>query len=250
MSRGVDYAWGRPTEAQLKAAGATFVARYASTMDLTKTFTHAEVAGHLAAGIAVVVVFEDGAQSILRGHSGGIADALAADGQARAAGMTGVPIYFACDFDATPAQQTLINRYLDGAASVIGKARTGLYGGFWPLSRARSAGKATWFWGTPAWSGDNWATCGWKPHIMQGAQVTIGGVGCDWDYANAADFGQWPRPPAPAPARPAGSFTVTALPPGVWKAGTGLRLEGTGTDGKPWGTVTRDGKTWTKPAAG
>ena len=42
----------------------------------------------------------------------------------------GRPIYFSCDFDAQPSQQAAINAYMDGVASVIGRSRTGAYGGY------------------------------------------------------------------------------------------------------------------------
>jgi peptidoglycan hydrolase-like protein with peptidoglycan-binding domain len=198
---GIDYAWalpGQPSDAALHAAGVTFVARYLSTVDKSKCITAAEAARHLAAGRGVVLVYEDDAQAMLRGRAGGIADATAADAQARAAGLGGGVIYFAADWDVTPAQQARINDYLSGAASVIGRGNVGCYGGYWVVSRARAAGKAAYFWGTPAWSGGNWDTCGWKPHIMQGVTTTIGGVSCDWDTAWADDYGQHPRPGQPA----------------------------------------------------
>ena len=139
---------------------------------------------------------------MLRGRAGGISDAQEAETQVRACGLAGIPIYFAADWDATAGQQGQINAYLDGAASVIGRCNVGCYGGFWPLSRARAAGKAAYWWGTVAWSGGNWDSCGWQPHIMQGGLAYVGGVECDWDTANFVDYGQWPRPnPPPAPER-------------------------------------------------
>ena len=204
MRTGIDYAWaqdGQPSDAALHAAGVTFVCRYLSS-DASKRIGAAEASRHLAAGRDIVLVYEDASQAMLRGAAGGAANAQAAAAQASVAGLTGAPVYFAADWDTTPAQQAAINAYLDGAASVIGKARTGIYGGYWPVSRARAAGKAAYCWGTPAWSGSNWGSCGWKPHLMQGSTTTIGGVSCDWDTANAADFGQF-KPPAPASAGPA-----------------------------------------------
>jgi hypothetical protein len=191
MATGLDWAWGRPSEASLDAAGITFACRYLSRSDSSKCITGAEAAWHLHAGRDVVLVYEDQAGAVRRGYAGGVTDAKAADAQARAAGLAGCPLYFACDYDAPASDQPLVNAYLDGAASVIGRARTGLYGGYWPLSRARAAGRARYFWGTRAWSGGNWASAGWKPHIMQGPGVTIGGVSCDWDTANYGDFGQY-----------------------------------------------------------
>lgn len=223
MSKGADYAWARPDPAALKAAGVTFVVRYVSH-DLSKlrglpaeratgmggersrrAFTMAagaprqttsgEVAALLAAGIGVALVWEDTADAAVQGHARGVSDATEANRQATALGLAGIPVYFAVDYDAAAGDQPQINAYLDGAASVIGRGRVGVYGGFWPVSRARSAGKATWYWGSYAWSGSNWGSCGWTPHLMQQlALVTICGVQCDIDIAAVADFGQAPRP--------------------------------------------------------
>jgi hypothetical protein len=196
--KGADYAWSRPPAAALKAAGIKFAARYLSP-DPSKNVTAAEVKTLLGAGISIVVVWESTAARILTGKGGGAADAATAIAQARAAGLTDpVVVYFACDYDATEADQPAINAYLDGAAQILGRDFTGIYGGFFPLSRARAAGKAAWFWGTYAWSGTNWDTCGWTPHIMQATgTTTIGGVDVDIDTAAAADYGQWPRPEGP-----------------------------------------------------
>jgi len=207
MSTGVDYAWakaGQPSDAALHAAGVTFVCRYLSS-DATKRIGHEEASRHLAAGRGIVLVWEDAAQAMLRGEAGGAADAHTAGVQAAAAGLAGAPVYFAADWDVAPGEQAAVSSYLDGAAAVIGKDRTGIYGGYWAVSRARAAGLVTYTWGTPAWSGSSWASCGWKPHLMQDTLTTIiGGVSCDWDTANVADFGQFkPAPPPPRLAVPA-----------------------------------------------
>jgi hypothetical protein len=236
--RGLDYAWSHVPPLAVKAAGFGFAARYLSH-DPSKNLTGPEAAALISVNVEIVVVWEDTAQGALRGHAGGVADALEADRQARACGMPGAFIYFAADFDATPAQQAAINDYLDGAASVISRARTGLYGGFWPCSRARAAGKASKFWGTVAWSGNNWAACGWKPDVMQGAQVSVDGVSVDLDTAAASgDFGQWPRPvmtppklppPVPVPTLTGDAMVIvkvafTPLPAGVTWPGDFLLL--------------------------
>lgn len=192
---GIDYAWAKPGIPAVKAAGDVFVAQYDS-LDASKNLTPDRAKQLLAAGIKVVLVYEYGAQDALRGHAGGVKDAQHADALAKACGMPSIPVYFALDWDATPAQQGLINDYFDGAASVIGRPRTGGYGGYWPLSRAKAAGKITYLWGTPAWSGDNWHTSGLVPDIMQGGFVTVGGVQCDLDAGLHEDYGQWPRPAA------------------------------------------------------
>ena len=239
---GLDYAWTHPAPAAIKAAGLGFAARYLSR-DASKALSAAEVRALRAEGLSIVVVWEDTAAAALGGYTKGAADATEANRQAIACGLAGIPIYFAADWDATPAQQGAINAYLDGAASVIGRDRTGLYGGYWPLSRARAAGKATRFWGTLAWSGSNWQTCGWQPDIMQGATASVGGVSVDLDTSLSADFGQWPRP-VTATAKGT-SVTITTPPPGNWEGD--VVVIGKGTDGNLWETRTSDGRTWSTP---
>lgn len=188
--RGCDWAWGQPSDTALDAAGVRFVCRYLSQADRTKTIGAAEVRRHLAAGREIAVVYEDAAGTMRGGRSAGTDCAQAADAQCKAVGLAGAPVFFAADWDATPAEQRRINDFLDASAAVLGLHRNGIYGGYWPVSRARAAGLAAWTWGTAAWSGTNWAACGWKPHIMQGAVTTIGGVSCDWDTTSADLFGQ------------------------------------------------------------
>lgn len=188
MAVGVDYAWSHPSPASLKAARVEFACRYLA-VDETKSLSAAEAKALAAAGIWSVVVWESTANRMLGGKAAGVADAKAAAAQATAAGQpAGRPIYFAADFDATEAQQPQINAYLDGAASVIGAARVGIYGGYYPVKRALDVGKAKWAWQTIAWSGGQWDP---RAHIRQGAQKSIGGVSCDLNTSMATDFGQW-----------------------------------------------------------
>lgn len=199
---GVDYAWSQPSIAALRSAGEVFVAQYFSN-DPTKNLTPQRAHDLLAAGIKIVVVWEYGAQDARRGKTGGEVDAQNAETQARACGIDGCVFYWAIDYDAPPGDQALIDAYSDGWANVVGDDRgRNAYGGYWPLSRLRAAGKAARLWGTPAWSGTEWATSGLVPDIMQGAFVTIGGVQCDLDAAHGTDYGQWPRPSLSGPPYP------------------------------------------------
>ncbi|ARP73902.1 DUF1906 domain-containing protein [Streptomyces pluripotens] len=185
---GVDYAWTHPGGEALQKAGKHFACRYLST-DASKNLTRAEADDLAAHEVSSVVVWETTAERALSGKSAGAADAKAAAAQATACGMpSSRPIYFAVDFDATPDDQTAINAYLDGAASVIGVSRVGLYGGYYPVKRALDAGKATWAWQTSAWSGGQWDS---RAVIRQGAETTINGVSCDLDTALTTDYGQW-----------------------------------------------------------
>ena len=219
--KGCDYSTARPKISALAPAGIKFVVRYTSPGVNPKNLTQAELTALLAAGIEVAVVFESVSGRMLAGHGAGISDAITADTAVKMLGMPGLPVYFACDFDAAAGQQPLINDYLDGAASVIGRARTGIYGGYWPVSRALNAAKATYAWQTYAWSSytgtlpphaekwevpphsGHWFLADTRAQLRQGPNgVPLGGGTVDLDHAYATDFGQWPRPKPPPQAGP------------------------------------------------
>lgn len=212
MARGLDYAFApHPSIAAIKAAGASFVCRYISAFAANdrngKNLLASEKSALLAERISIVVVAEGAANRMLGGNAAGVADARHADAVVRALGMAGLPIYFSCDFDASPAQQSPINAYLDGAASVVGLRRTGIYGGYYPVRRALDAGKAVFAWQTYAWSGGQWDS---RAQLRQTLNdVTVGGASCDRNVSMAPDFGQWPRPGA-LPSRPAPAHPVLA----------------------------------------
>jgi hypothetical protein len=162
---GVDYAWGRPGTAALKRAGVKFVCRYLSHDTTGKNLTRSEADQLSGAGIWIVVVWESTAKRALSGHAAGVADAE------------------------TAGQQAAINSYLDGAASVLGRSRVGLYGGYYVVKRSLDAHKATWAWQTYAWSGGHWDS---RAHIQQYSNDhVINGVGVDYDRAVKDDYGQW-----------------------------------------------------------
>ena len=214
MSFGIDYAFSpHPGIPAMKTAGVVFVCRYTSALAVNdtngKNLVKSELTALLKAGLKVVVVAEEGAQRMKGGHSAGVTDAKHANSVVKALGMPTIPVYFACDYDAPQSDQAAINAYLDGCASVMGDDRgRNIYGGYWPTSRARAAGKAKRVWGTIAWSGDRWDASAnpqtFTPQIMQGLQVHVGGVSVDVDHSHGSDYGQWPRPAAPPPPPPGG----------------------------------------------
>ncbi|WP_019631299.1 DUF1906 domain-containing protein [Actinomadura atramentaria] len=187
---GVDYAWGRPGVKALKDAKVEFVCRYLSPDTSGKTLTKAEAEQLSDAGFWLVVVWESTASRALQGRDAGAADAKEAERQAADCGMPkDRPIYFAVDFDAGAGQQKKINAYLDGAASVIGRDRVGIYAGYGPVKRAFDAGKIAYGWQTYAWSGGRWDG---RAQLQQYSNDhTINGVGLDYDRAAKSDYGQW-----------------------------------------------------------
>jgi hypothetical protein len=188
--QGVDYSWGRPSPAGLRADGYTFAARYLSYDTSGKNLSAGEAHSLEAAGVDVVANWENDSTAALNGYSQGVSDARAAESQASADGMpAGRPIYFSIDFDASEGEQGAINSYFDGVASVIGRDRTGAYGGYYPIQRLFDAGKIQYAWQTYAWSGGQWDPRAQVRQVENG--VTIAGGSCDIDQAVAADFGQW-----------------------------------------------------------
>lgn len=187
--QGLDFAWSKPSVAAIKAGGYLFVCRYHSYDTTGKNLTKAEADSYLAAGIQIVSNWEYATDAALNGYTQGVQDATAADKQQAACGGPKAPIYFSVDFDATEAQQAVINDYLRGAASVIGLARTGVYGGFYVVKRCFDAKVITWGWQTYAWSGGLWDPRAQLRQIQNG--VNVGGADCDIDQAMMANFGQW-----------------------------------------------------------
>lgn len=186
---GIDLAWSRPTVAQIKATGATWVARYFSNDD-SKDLHAAEVHAYPAAGIDIVVVFETTTGRARAGRAAGAADARNADAQRKAAGLPDdMVLHFAVDEDTSWAS---VAPYFDGVASYLGQTRTGVYGGLDVINGAYAAGYR-YLWQTVAWSEGRWS-----PHatIRQTGGTTLGGS-ADWDTAMTTDFGQYPRPITP-----------------------------------------------------
>jgi hypothetical protein len=199
---GVDYSWARPSPSGLKSGGYTFAARYLSYDTTGKNLSSAEAKALWAAGVDVVANWEQTAQAALNGYNQGVSDAKAADSQANGDGIpSGRPIYFSVDFDATPGDQTAINAYFDGVASVIGLARTGAYGGYYVIQRLFNASKIKWGWQTYAWSGGQWDSRAQLRQVLNGITAAGDANCCDKDEAVATDFGQWHAAPPNTPPR-------------------------------------------------
>lgn len=224
---GIDYAWGRPGVTAMKNAGVKFVCRYLSHDTTGKNLTEAEAKQLSSADIWIVVVWESSAKRTLSGYAAGVADAKAAEAQAKACEMpAGRPIYFAVDFDASSGQQAAINSYLDGAASVLGRGRVGLYAGYYVIKRAFDAGKIAYGWQTYAWSGGHWDSRAQLQQYSNGHRLN--GVGIDYDRSMHADFGQWKVGVSPVQEDDVSAKDVWTYPidtgdgKAPWRAGTVL----------------------------
>lgn len=199
---GLDYSGGRPRGAAVRAAGYGFVVRYLENglVSSRVNITAAEFADMRANGIAVALVWESQARRAMGGHDAGVQDATRAARAAAAIGAAGWPIYLAIDFDIPDfaansrdprAKLGACGDYLAGAVSVLGRGRTGVYGGFYAVSRALDAGLVTFAWQTAAWSGGQTDQ---RIHLFQRiGTVTVDGVPCDVNEARKDDFGQQDR---------------------------------------------------------
>lgn len=211
---GVDYSYARPSAAAIKVADKKFAVRYITPAGpANKGISQTEYDDLHKEGIAIPVVYETGSSAMKNGHAQGVKDAQAA--QHELLNIVGLddhlPVYFACDFDAAPADQTAINAYLDGAASVLGRNRVGIYGSYYVCKRVQAASKADWLWQTYAWSGGNVLP---GIHLYQYKNgVKLGSGTVDLCRALESEYGQHGvNQPAP---KPAPAIHITPAAPAV-----------------------------------
>lgn len=190
MKFGIDYASKTPNAKALKQGGVHFVCRYVSTPGNSKNIDAAEAKALKEAGVDIVIVFETTANRALDGFKAGASDAHAARQQTAAVGLPACAVYFAVDFDLAPAQEAQVKDYFKGVASVLGKKKAGVYGGFRAVSVVQGSGIVKYGWQTYAWSYGKWHA-GAQLRQVKNAQVVCG-VSCDHDNAVKADFGQSP----------------------------------------------------------
>ena len=210
MKYGVDYAWGVVPYDALVADGVQFVMRYVSH-DSGKDLSVAEKAELWKRGISVGLVFESTANRALDGFNAGATDATWAKARCDNLGLGDIPVYFATDWDVTEAQKPIVANYLKGAASVIGKERVGVYGGFYVVRYMSDNGVCSWFWQTYAWSGGQLHPAA---HIYQWQNgVRIGGLSCDRNKGLKDDIGvRGPKSPKPVPPAPTPTPTPAPAP--------------------------------------
>ena len=159
----LDFSYARPGSAALNAAGVTTVGRYLATDG--RGITPAEFDDYISHGISVWFIKENAARGMLNGYGQGVADAQWAENQMNALGVSGAPIYFTADFDVQSSQFPACDAYLNGAASVIGLARVGIYAGLHYLNHAVNL--ANYYWKTAANSWDHGETAAIQLHLIQ-----------------------------------------------------------------------------------
>lgn len=197
---GVDYAFSWPDPVRLAAAGKRFAMRYIGPGTAEKHLSAMEREQIWGAGLAIVLLAEGAASSALGGYAVGRTHALQAQLAAHELGAPDDrPIYFALDWDVSWVQWPTAAAYLAGAASVIGKARVGVYGGLDAIEWAHGSGAAAWFFQTYAWSRklvDGAYRVMWSRfnHVEQYQNgVSLAGGTVDLCRSVRTDYGQWTR---------------------------------------------------------
>lgn len=213
MLQGIDFSFGNGlTTDEIKATGHSFVCRYLSG-GFSKDINAAELAAYRTAGIAVILVWETTGVDMVS-HAAGVADAQAAQAELgrlaaalKDASVAEAVVFFAADEAAEPDMPD----YMRGASSVLGKARTGIYGGYGSVHAAFDDGLVSYGWQTLAWSAGEWDDRALLRQVQNNVRVGPATVDLDqaayWASATKTlgvhdDFGQWPRPsvtPKPKP---------------------------------------------------
>jgi hypothetical protein len=196
MIEGIDYSrtlnadWESLAQA-IVADGKRFTGRYPVNDKAPggRGITGPEYRALMDAGVDVFLYWQEGTDWMKEGFSAGVRGAYNAASNIIACGIPeGIPVYFACDFDAYPHEQGLIDDCLHGAASIIGAERVGLYAGIGPLTRAKQNGSAHWFCQTSAWSGGRLMP---GLHLYQyDYNYFINGTNCDLVRAYDLSYGQ------------------------------------------------------------
>lgn len=174
---------------QCKEYDIRFLIRYIGFPGNAKCISHYPGAykKHVQAGRLVLLAAENQVSDPAGGFDGGAEMAKRAVADADLLGYpSALPIFFCADgwlADSHIAVGTAM-AYLDGAASVIGKERTGAYGFRDFIQAARAGHHARWLWLCGAKPTDAEVAQGW-PHLYQwnNGKVSLGGMDADLDWA-------------------------------------------------------------------
>jgi hypothetical protein len=183
-----------PGGAQLRAAHKHFAGRYLSTPGNPKNLTKAEAVDLHAHGIGIVLFFETDGKGFEGGRAQGVRDAASAVKQLTALnprlGLRASPVavYFTVDVDPRGHEVKIVD-YVKGAASLLGRDRTGVYGGLAAVDACSKANACRYFCQAYAWSGGVWHPA---RHLEQYANgVRLAGHEVDLERAVRAQYGAW-----------------------------------------------------------
>lgn len=142
---------------------------------------------HVSSGRTVLLVAENDVNDPAGGFHSGVAMARRALQDAHSIGYPdNLPIFFAADgwLATSHIPVPTAMAYLDGAASVMGKKRTGAYGFRDFIQAAKAGGHAKWLWLAGQAPSESEVAQGW-PHFYQwnNGKIRPGGVEADLDWA-------------------------------------------------------------------
>lgn len=180
-----------PGGAELRASGKHFVGRYLSTPGNAKNLRKAEVADLHAHGLGIALIFETTGKSFEGGRAAGVADAkLALDGLRALGAPSSVAVYFAVDANPHGHEASIVS-YIEGASSVLGHGRTGVYGGLGAVDSCFKAAACRFFFQTYGWSGSPtvWHRARHLGQYRNG--VSLAGHQVDLDRQVKAAAGLW-----------------------------------------------------------
>jgi len=197
MPQGIDYSFGRPDLDAVKAQGFTFVIRYLAEQGGGQGRHQAGGRADTGHGLALALVYEQGAGRALEGRAAGRSDGQTARLQAHGLGFPeNRPIYFAVDQDVQEGDLPTVDSYLRGTAEVLGGIRIGVYGSYRVIEHCAATHSACFFWQTAAWSHGMVSS---HAHLLQSSNDQLaGGARVDLDTSLKPDFGAWAPPVAPS----------------------------------------------------
>ena len=144
---------------RLREGNEVFVGRYmvpSTRLNDWKRLTLEEVQVITNNNLKIISIFETTANRAIGGTSYGIEDGKSAR---READLLNMPknacIYFTVDFDATPKDYELIEKYLLAAKSQIGRYKIGVYGSYFVIEEMKKRNVCNKYWQTVAWSKAN-----------------------------------------------------------------------------------------------
>lgn len=204
---------GHPSPVAVLAAGHQAIACYVGIPSRRKCVTAAQVAAYLAAGLQLILVYEDTTGSWTGGRGRGLADGQAVRAHLTILGLDWAQVacvYMAFDEDVTADELPTARDYAAGVAQAFGgPGKVGGYGGRVVLADLLDRGLIGRAWAAAGWQyGRIDARCVMAQHVQQ---VNVGGVPCDVNDLRAEDFGQYPAVDAPPSARRASEDAVALL---------------------------------------
>lgn len=192
---GIDYSYGRPGGAAIREAGFSFAMRYLGPPSDPRCITPEERDDLHGSGVAIGLIWETAANRALSGFAGGRDDARAAlDWMVVLGAPEHVACYMTCDFDTDPSNIDTVVDYVHGAASVMGYARTGIYGEYEVIAQVSLEDACRYLWQCRAWSGSP-VRLHPERHLYQPFPGgTVNGALVDYDAAYGPDQGLWMPP--------------------------------------------------------